>query len=604
MDTSNSFEIVGVEQEIVQGSQTLAKQLCLGCEIDAPTLFCAQCNAQYCQDCDGKAHQTKNTKLHKRAALSNQFCSSHPGEKVELFCFECKTNLCILCKDYGSHKSHEVKPFDTAAPRLRDDIRAHCDSANRSLAKAEELREILGQTSIQLSEKSLKIALEEINGNIDSLERALNERRDAILAQIDTLAASHNDVLLNQARSLTALINYSTSNINSAKKICSSNGNELAFKFKECSSSLESLILQANPALEPVVNSNLPFLLEPDIKTAISQFGLVGGPFNLHFDGDVKSGKCDIRWYDHSEADGRWRPDAFRVKLRVITAVDSPVSWFFRQTKPVVAGYECIVADRVPSGINYREVYSVPLLLNCYVGCILECFVQAYDNVGKCSPWVVTPDKITIPQVIISKKFRNHHNDFDCHGLLHWLGCWGGESAYNNPFQIGAVEINASSLGQASGDLSLFVSYFPVFNESCYTDNAPQSWMGVDIGPTRLFRPTAYSLRHDAQSRRGVLRNWVFQGKASGRPEDSWVTISTHENDKSLAEEAASTALFRVHALDNKEPGRDDDGADAIVSADNIRGFRFFRILQTGPNSTGKDRLYCSGVELYGELYC
>jgi hypothetical protein len=583
MDASNKFEIVGVERDVVHGIQT---QICLGCEIDEPTLFCVQCNAKYCQECDSKAHQTKNTKLHRRTALGNQFCSSHVGEKLELFCFECKINLCILCKDYGLHKEHEVESFEVAAPRLRDDIRIRCDAVGLSLEHAGKLKAQLDQTSSQLSGKSLEIVKEEINSHIDAIAVALNDRKNEILAQIDALATEHHNALLNQAQSLTALVNYSTSSINSAKKLSVSNDYELAFKFHECSSILESLIVGAKPALNPVVDSCIPLQLSSDLKGAISQFGVVGGPFNLHFGGDLKRGNGEIRWYDHTDADGRWRPDAFRVKLRVIEAVDGPVSWFFRQTISAAPGFECIISDRVPSGINYREVYSLPFSINRYVGCTIECYVQAYDNLGRSSPWIVTPEKITIPEVLVAKKFRSHHNNFDSHGLLHWLGCREGLSAYSNPYQIGAVEINASSLGQGSGDLSLFVSYFPVFNESCYTDNTPQSWMGVDIGPNRLIRPTAYSLRHDAQSGRGVLRNWVFQGKPSGRHEDSWVTISTHDNDKSLAEEAASTALFRID------------------SEDVIRGYRFFRILQTGPNSTGKDRLYCSGIELYGDLYC
>jgi hypothetical protein len=74
-----------------------------------------------------------------------------------------------------------------------------------------------------------------------------------------------------------------------------------------------------------------------------------------------------------------------------------------------------------------------------------------------------------------------------------------------------------------------------------------------------------------------VLRNWQLQASNDGA---EWTTLRTHANDEALAKTAWSTASWAV------EGGK---GA-----------FAQFRVLQTGKNGFGNDRVMCTGIELYG----
>ena len=111
----------------------------------------------------------------------------------------------------------------------------------------------------------------------------------------------------------------------------------------------------------------------------------------------------------------------------------------------------------------------------------------------------------------------------------------------------------------------------------CFTYNATDSWMAVDLGEGRALVPDHYCLRSDGYSRHHKLRNWELQGSLDGT---TWQTLRRHENDTSLAVVSMSTAAWPVHA--------------------GGQGYRHFRIFQTGQTSTGDHLLNCAGIELYG----
>ena len=114
-----------------------------------------------------------------------------------------------------------------------------------------------------------------------------------------------------------------------------------------------------------------------------------------------------------------------------------------------------------------------------------------------------------------------------------------------------------------------------------YTDNFADSWMAVDLKAARLV-PSHYALRSDAYSSYKKLRSWRLEASNDGQ---AWTILRAHSSDASLGDEPMSVAAWPLDA--------------AAVGG---RAFRHFRILQTGPNSSGSNYLMCAGIELYGVL--
>lgn len=96
--------------------------LCQFCEDYSPqkaTLMCNECAFLYCGTCFDACHPSKGpladhtigpavAKPQKRQEKSMQ-CQQHKEEKLALYCFVCKEPVCYLCKEYGTHKGHNME---------------------------------------------------------------------------------------------------------------------------------------------------------------------------------------------------------------------------------------------------------------------------------------------------------------------------------------------------------------------------------------------------------------------------------------------------------------------------------------------------------------
>jgi hypothetical protein len=169
---------------------------------------------------------------------------------------------------------------------------------------------------------------------------------------------------------------------------------------------------------------------------------------------------------------------------------------------------------------------------------------------------------------------------FDENGVLYHIGTAGGKEPYKNPHEAGRVVAAMSTSGahqqlHISSCAARFVEHISPSKYN-YTNNAPNSWMSVDLGESRTLQPNYYCLRNDKHGSH-ALRNWRLEGSHDGC---SWVALRTHESDNSLATTSMSTAAWPLEGV--------------------TQAFRHFRILQTGKSAYNRDYLMCAGIELYG----
>jgi hypothetical protein len=111
-----------------------------------------------------------------------------------------------------------------------------------------------------------------------------------------------------------------------------------------------------------------------------------------------------------------------------------------------------------------------------------------------------------------------------------------------------------------------------------WTQPVPASWFCVDFKGYRI-RPHHYSLRHGGLHKTDFLRHWDILGSNDG---ETWELLRRHTADNSLR------TVFQCQTWE-------------IVNCRN--SFRYFRVIQTGHNSSRHNFLAISGIELYGELF-
>lgn len=188
----------------------------------------------------------------------------------------------------------------------------------------------------------------------------------------------------------------------------------------------------------------------------------------------------------------------------------------------------------------------------------------------------------------------NYDHDFDEGGVFYYLGTQGRKRPWQNPHDLGLVLCFTSSIG--NGRVEEIVGRSVV---NCRTLNESFSFFGVDLGQNRLLAPTCYSIRNRNSSTH-VLLNWHFEGS---NDKVNWVLLDRRiflsENPLFNKEIEAEQRLLC-------EKGASSTWAiETSIYSGTLNaqaGFRYFRVVQVGKNSSASDNLTLSGLEIYGRV--
>ncbi len=142
----------------------------------------------------------------------------------------------------------------------------------------------------------------------------------------------------------------------------------------------------------------------------------------------------------------------------------------------------------------------------------------------------------------------------------------------------GSTEVCATRSSEGPGEASDVFCY--EIGKTSGTKEKKGSWWCIDLGTNYLLVITHYALRHGKSDGESYLQEWQLQGSVDG---DTWKNLVTGDNP-------SNTSPFR-------DPHGYYTGTWSVKGE--VGAFRYFRILQTGSNSSGSYGLYLSGFELY-----
>jgi len=225
--------------------------------------------------------------------------------------------------------------------------------------------------------------------------------------------------------------------------------------------------------------------------------------------------------------------------------------------------------------------------------------------------------------------------DFDDRGIVHYL-C--SRAEMTNNLKMPAITVTSSSIEM--GNVQTLLQKTPA---DLWTKDVPASWFALDFGRNRAVAPTHYTLRHGGNYRADSLRTWDLQGSKDGK---TWTLLRRHTHDMSLTDKFAThtwtidpntnttSNLNTTSSTENISGSSNMDNGNvfgAIFTSSNSvhaneqrpsilqqqqqqqqqqqeqqltdNSYRYFRILQTGRNSSNHNFLVLSGIEFYGDLY-
>ena len=170
-----------------------------------------------------------------------------------------------------------------------------------------------------------------------------------------------------------------------------------------------------------------------------------------------------------------------------------------------------------------------------------------------------------------------HRDDFDKHGVVYALANKFGGICSSR------TRIIATRSSDGRGTAKIVLENHLQEGIVSATKAKKNSWWCVDLTENYSLYLTHYSVRHGQEQRGSVLRNWRLEGSVDG---SKWIALKNHKNDHGLGElKSCSTYCTCTWAIHGE-----------------LNAFRYFRIFQTGVNSSGRFGIFLSGIELYGVL--
>ncbi|KAH3767483.1 hypothetical protein Pelo_647 [Pelomyxa schiedti] len=186
----------------------------------------------------------------------------------------------------------------------------------------------------------------------------------------------------------------------------------------------------------------------------------------------------------------------------------------------------------------------------------------------------------------VTREFTCNCN-WDRRGIMWWLGTT--PDPRHHPLQHTPNHINPHTSGLVIASWSGTCSGSPqsTLDRDCnipnYTAHEPNSWWQVDLRPCGgSVRPSKYSIRH-SRNTGNFLRNWELRGSNDGT---AWTTLTRHTNDQTI----------------NRPLGVGTWNVPQTSTPSTEPSFSIFRVIMTGPCSSGCLHLVIAGFEIYGLL--
>uniref|UniRef100_A0A3P9I578 B box-type domain-containing protein n=1 Tax=Oryzias latipes TaxID=8090 RepID=A0A3P9I578_ORYLA len=177
--------------DLTEPAEDFPAQKCGSCGGAPVWCWCVDCNEALCHDCMSAHRRVTVTRRHKlldqappevRSIAPTKFCSLHPSETLQLFCFRCNQMTCRDCQ-LVAHKNHSFEFISKAVESLKkqlgssiDPLQEQMQASRRSIVEMEERLAVLSQHETFITTK--------LQNNFSALAEFLSRRLEKVLKEV------------------------------------------------------------------------------------------------------------------------------------------------------------------------------------------------------------------------------------------------------------------------------------------------------------------------------------------------------------------------------------------------------------------------------------
>ncbi|TWW74633.1 RING finger protein 22 [Takifugu flavidus] len=115
-------------------------------------------------------------------------CPNHEGKVMEFYCESCETAMCLDCTE-GEHREHETVPLRDVVEQHKAVLKTQLDAIRSRLPQLTAAIELVSEISRQLNDRKSE-AVAEISGTFEELERALHQRKTALVTDLENICTA------------------------------------------------------------------------------------------------------------------------------------------------------------------------------------------------------------------------------------------------------------------------------------------------------------------------------------------------------------------------------------------------------------------------------
>ena len=161
-------------------------------------VYCIGCHKNMCKQCYACHQQFKLPGNHKvidrnkspmpvddlLLRFPETYCDKHPDKCLELYCFECKTTICLQCRVTG-HDSHKCSDVKDVADDKATSLTANAEGIKAKIKDCESMQKKISDEERVLVDKVTETE-KVINEKADKLKTMIDRHREEALSKLTT----------------------------------------------------------------------------------------------------------------------------------------------------------------------------------------------------------------------------------------------------------------------------------------------------------------------------------------------------------------------------------------------------------------------------------
>ncbi|XP_028820164.1 tripartite motif-containing 46b isoform X3 [Denticeps clupeoides] len=196
------------------GSAAVMCQFCKPSQVQEATKGCADCRANFCNECFKLYHPWGTPRAqHEHVLPTLNFrpkvlsCPEHDTERLQFYCKSCPRLLCALCKLRRIHAGHKIIPITQAYQTLKDKISKELNyilsNQDTVLSQITQLENVVTQTEVNSvsAREHLAQCVRELNG-------LLAERQAMLTQALEASRQKRGEALANQVAERRSLLEH------------------------------------------------------------------------------------------------------------------------------------------------------------------------------------------------------------------------------------------------------------------------------------------------------------------------------------------------------------------------------------------------------------